>query len=226
LLKKKKKQNKLDKIIIPEFLFTYLNDKKGDGDVKKEIMSQFGNAQDNRLLKNLYDIASNLDIDEKERTEAINTIGNIGNADSVEFLMKMIEDEKNSDEIRYDSTKALLSVIHPYSIINEQGKEEIVDKRKKYIKISKEQINWTMDIILNKNINFYIREALVNIIYYYEKQNKNYAIKLLEEIYNNTDNKFINDKTADILNSFTEKNKYKNPIITDKEWDSHTNNLP
>ena len=204
IAEKEKKQNKLDKIIIPEFLFTYLNDKKGDGDVKKEIMSQFGDAQDNRLLKNLYDIASNPNINKSERAEAINTIGNIGNADSVEFLMKMIEDEKELYIIRFAAADKI-SVL-------------IGDKK---IKITKDLADRAIKIALNKNTNNYIAEEILDVAYYYDSVDKNYVIKIMQKVYNSDVNKFVRNRSANILNGLTEKNKYKKPKITSDEWKMH-----
>ena len=206
IAEKEKQQSKADKIIIPEFLFVYLNSKDGRGSVQREIMSRFGGAQDSKLLKNLYSIAGDYDLGEAERSEAINTIGNVGDETSVEFLMGLVEDEGNSNAIRYTTAWKLPALLG--------------DKR---IQVTKNLADRAVKIVFDKNIDNYIKEEILGVIYHYKKQDKDYAIKLLEKIYYSDTGKFIKDATADILNGLTEKNKYKNPMIADEEWDNHSN---
>ena len=207
IVKKEKQKNNADQAIIPPFLLSYLYDKDAKGDVQQEIMNQFSDIQNNKLLKSLQNIATNYNIDEEERAEAINTIGNIGNnEDYVEFLMKIIEDPKNSNRIRYTTARKLPTLLE--------------DKK---IKLTKNMVDRAIKLALDKNIDNHISVAALDIAYYYDSQDKKYLIKLIKKVYLTTSNKFIKDKAADILHGLGEK-QFKNPIITDKEWDDYYNN--
>ncbi|MEA3464085.1 MAG: hypothetical protein U9R14_03360 [Patescibacteria group bacterium] len=203
IAEKEKQQNQTDKIIIPEFLFSYLNSADGRGSVQQEIMSEFGDAQDNRLLKNLYSIACDYNINEEERSEAINTIGNTGNEISVEFLMGLVEDERNSYRIRYETANKLPVLIGS-----------------KKIQVTKDWADRAVKIALDKNIDHYIAERILDVAYYYDTEDKNYVIKLMQKVYYSDVNKFIRDRSTDILHGLGEE-QYKNPEITDEEWEEH-----
>ena len=119
----------------------------------------------------------------------------------------MIENKENSDAIRYTTAWKLPTLIG--------------DKK---IKISKDLADRAIKIALDKNINNYIRREILEVAYYHDEVDKNYVIKLMQKVYNNSINKFIKERAVDILHGLG-KSEYKNLIITSDEWDKNLDNI-
>ncbi len=203
---KEKAKSQAEKITIPDFLFTYLNDPKGQRPVKERILAEFGGQGDNRLRQYLYDIAANRNLSDIDRAQTINVLGNVGNAEALEFLMEIVEDKTNSNSLRYIAAWKMPGLIG-YN----------------HIKLSKSIVDRAAKIVLDKSDNPYVRDDLLGVIYNYKDIDRNYVEQIIKQVYNTTDNKYIKDTAANMLNGLTGTDKYKSPEISSKEWDKQWN---
>jgi len=203
IAEKKAQKNHQKEIAISPFILECLKHPKYDY-LREDLIDAFGNVDNKEFLDILYQIVSNRKLNQHERAEAMNTLGNRGNAKTAEFFINLITDETENMPLRYTTAWKMPTLLQDRNI-----------------KMKKEWVDRLSPLLFAQDTDPYFKTRIMEINCFYDNTDKNYVIEMLKKVYTTSKDKFLKDRAVDILHGYGLKN-YQNPVISDQEWEKHS----